>query len=263
MKKLIAVVLLAVTLLTLLSACAGKKSDLAYIEDKGELVIGITYFEPMNYLDKNGALQGFETEFATAVCEKLGITPKFQEIDWGKKETELNAKNIDCIWNGMTITEERATNMSISSPYMNNKQVLVVKKENTDKLSKSVDGLVIVAEAESAGEAAAKEESFFAKANYTAVDKQATALMEVSSGTADGCVIDYVMSIGMIGEGTDYSGLAVIEDRGFAPEEYGIAFRKDDKELTAKVNTIIKELISDGTLESIAKKFKLENLLIG
>lgn len=103
-------------------------SDYKYVMDKGELVIGITYFAPMNYENEDGELVGFETEFAKAVCEKLGVKAKFQEISWAAKETELAAKNIDCIWNGMTITPEREENMSISIPYMQNKQVKVVKK---------------------------------------------------------------------------------------------------------------------------------------
>ena len=102
-------------------------SDYKYVMDKGELIIGITYFAPMNYENENGELVGFETEFAKAVCEKLGVKAKFQEISWAAKETELAAKNIDCIWNGMTITPEREENMSISIPYMQNKQVKVVK----------------------------------------------------------------------------------------------------------------------------------------
>ena len=102
-------------------------SDWEYIKGNGKLIVGITYFAPMNYKDDNGELIGFETEFAKAVCAELGIEAEFQEISWSAKETELAAKNIDCIWNGMTITEERAENMSISIPYMQNKQVKVVK----------------------------------------------------------------------------------------------------------------------------------------
>ncbi|MBR5155547.1 MAG: transporter substrate-binding domain-containing protein [Clostridia bacterium] len=102
------------------------EGDLAYVKEKGELIIGITLFAPMNYYEGE-ELIGFETEFAKAVCEKLGVKAKFVEINWNSKEIELNAKNIDCIWNGMTITEERATNMSISVPYMQNKQVMVSK----------------------------------------------------------------------------------------------------------------------------------------
>ena len=101
--------------------------DLAYIKEKGELTIGITLFAPMNYNYENGKLIGFETEFAEAVCEKLGVKANFVEINWDTKEVELNSKNIDCIWNGMTITEDRLSNMSISVPYMQNKQVMVSK----------------------------------------------------------------------------------------------------------------------------------------
>ena len=102
------------------------ESDLVYIKEKGELIVGITYFAPMNY-EKDGELIGFETEFAKAVCEKLGVEAKFVEINWDTKEIELNSKTIDCIWNGMTITPERKANMSISVPYMKNKQVMVAK----------------------------------------------------------------------------------------------------------------------------------------
>lgn len=108
---------------------ADADSDYKYIMDKGELVIGFTYFAPMNYENEDGEFVGFETEFAKAVCEALGVKAKFQEISWSAKETELAAKNIDCIWNGMTITEERMENMSISIPYMQNKQVKVVKSK--------------------------------------------------------------------------------------------------------------------------------------
>ena len=103
------------------------EGDLQYIKDKGEMIIGITLFAPMNYHDDKNELIGFETEFAKAVCEKLGVEAEFVEINWDTKEVELNAKNIDCIWNGMTITEERLENMSITVPYMKNKQVMVSK----------------------------------------------------------------------------------------------------------------------------------------
>ena len=106
-----------------------EESDWEYIQNKGKLVVGITIFAPMNYHDENGELIGFETEFAKAVGEKLGLEIEFQVIEWNSKETELASKNIDCIWNGMTITEERAENMQISIPYMENKQAVVVKAD--------------------------------------------------------------------------------------------------------------------------------------
>lgn len=246
-----------------LTGCA-KKEDLDYIKDKGNLVIGFTYFAPMNYDDDNGEFVGFETEFAKAVCAKLGIEAKFQEINWETKETELNARNIDCIWNGMTITDERLETMGISTPYMENKQILVVKAENADKYTDaaSLAGANIVAEQGSAGEEVAQSNAVFAQANYTGVSAQSKALMEVFAGTADGALIDYVMSIGSIGEGTDYADLVTVDAMSFEPEQYGIAFRKADAELLKAVDGAITELVNDGTLETIAAKYKLEDLLI-
>ena len=257
MKKILSLLMAAVMLVgcvAMFSSC-GKKD---------EFVIGITYFEPMNYFDDNNELVGFETEFATAVCEKLGLTPKFQEIDWKAKETELNSGAIDCIWNGMTITDERKENMGISNPYMENKQVLVVNSEDLAKYSDAANlaDAYIVAEEGSAGETVATENSYFADSKFTAVGTQANALMEVKSGTADGALVDYVASIGMIGEGTDYENLVVVEAFDFNPEEYGIAFRKDDTETIAKFQKAIDELMADGTIETIAKKYKLQDLLV-
>lgn len=273
MKKFVKVLALVCAMVMLLSACATTtkapdassapevESDLAYVTEKGELIIGMTLFAPMNYYEGE-ELVGFETEFAKAVAEKLGVEAKFIEIDWNTKEIELAAKSIDCIWNGMTITPERAEAMSITAPYMANKQVVVAKAENADKYNtaEGLDKVVVVAESESAGEEVATSDEFFANASYTAVDSQAKALMEVSSGTAGACVVDFVASIGMIGKGTDYENLVVVETKEFSPEEYGVAFRKGS-DITEKVNAAMKELAEDGTLETIAKKYKLDELL--
>lgn len=267
MKRVIALILalvLATAAMFTLGAC-GKdaESDAAYITDKGEMIIGITIFAPMNYYDTDGTtLIGFETDFAKAVCEKLEVTPKFQIINWTAKETELNAKNIDCIWNGMTIDADRLESMSISTPYMQNKQVLVVKAENAGLTS--VDGLKIAAEGGSAGANVIENDSYFQNAEFIEVEDMAAALMEVAAGTSDGCVIDYVTSLGSIGAGTDYDNLVVVEDAKFElgnDEQYGIAFRKGS-DMTEKVNAAITELVADGTLATIAAEYKLADQLI-
>ncbi len=279
-KKTLAIILaiLAVVMCFTFAACNGggentddttaanaeTASDLAYIKQNGKMIIGYTEFAPMNYKDDNGELIGFETEFAKAVCAELGVEPVFQLIDWSAKETELKSKTIDCIWNGMTITPDRLEEMEISTAYMANKQVLLVKAENADKYTsaEALTGANIVAEIESAGESVAKEDAFFAGANYTAVDSQAKALMEVESGVADGCVVDYVLSIGMIGEGTDYEDLVVVDELAFADEEYGIAFRKGADTCKA-VNDAMKALADNGKLAEIAEKYKLtEQILV-
>ena len=245
------------------TTAATAESDLDYIKANGKMIIGYTEFAPMNYKNDEGKLVGFETEFAKAVCEELGVEAQFQLIDWGAKETELKSKTIDCIWNGMTITPDRLEEMEISTAYMANKQVLLVKAENADKYLTAEDlkGANIVAEIESAGEGVAKENELFAEAKYTAVDSQAKALMEVASGVADGCVVDYVLSIGMIGEGTDYEDLVVVDELAFAEEEYGIAFRKG-ADTCAAVNEAISNLVESGKLAEIAKTYKLEAQII-
>ena len=222
------------------------------------MVIGITLFEPMNYYEGE-ELVGFETEFATAVCEKLGVTPKFQEINWDSKEIELNSKNIDCIWNGLTITDERKENMAITEPYMNNRQVMIVKAENVDAYSSNVDNLDVIAEVDSTGYELIEDDAFFANANVTAVDSQAKALMDVAAGTSDAAVVDYVSSIGSIGEGTDYADLVVAPNE-FPGDEYGVAFRKGSDAAEA-VTEAMKEVSQDGTLATIAEKYGLQDLI--
>ena len=115
------------------AAAESTDSDAAYIQGNGVLKIGYTYFEPMNYNDENGQLTGFDTEYAKRVCEELGLTPEFIEINWDTKEIELNSKNIDCIWNGFTYTPERDENMDFSYHYMFNQIVMVVRTDDLDK----------------------------------------------------------------------------------------------------------------------------------
>ena len=273
MKKLLAV-LLAALMLFAFAACGGDKtatdtntnataSDLEYVKNNGKLIIGYTEFAPMNYYDAEGNFIGFETDFAKAICAELGVEAEFQLIKWSAKETELASKNIDCIWNGMTITPERAEAMSISTPYMANKQVLVVRAADAEKYTtaEAMKGVAVVAEQESAGEEVITTDAFFADAEYTAVVDMATALKEVKAMTADACVVDYVTSIGMIGEGTDYADLVVVDAMSFADEQYGIAFRKDS-DVTAAVNAAITKLVDNGTLADIAADYKLAEQII-
>ncbi len=273
MKKLLALLMAGAMTATALCGCGGSSDastastdsdDWSYIEEKGDFIIGITYFEPMNYLDENGELTGFETEFATLVCEEMGVTPKFQKIDWDSKEVELNAKTIDCIWNGLTITDDRQKNMDISTAYMENKQVMVTKAENASKFTTAdaLSGATVVAEKQSAGEEVATEDEFFSSAEYVPVDSQAKALLEVKSGTADIAIIDYVMSIGTLKEGSDYSDLTVVGEKSFSPEQYGVAIRKDSATTLKKINDAMQTLADNGELEKLAEKYNLQDLLL-
>ncbi len=174
------------------------ESDYDYIKGKGKMVIGVTVYDPMNYYDENGKWIGFDTEYAEKVCAKLGVTPEFKVIVWGNKEMELQAKSIDCIWNGMTITDAIKNVADVTGAYINNYQVVVVKDAKTFTSLESLKGKIVVAEEGSAGELAAKADANLAE-NYKAVESQEDALLMVKSGQADACVIDYIMAKSMVG----------------------------------------------------------------
>lgn len=234
------------------------ESDLDYVTDKGNLVIGYTDYEPMNYTDTNtNEFTGFDTEFARAVCEKLGVTPEFVEINWDTKIAELKSKTIDCIWNGMTITDELQQNIAISEPYVLNKQVLVCRSEDADtyKDTANLAGKGLVVEAGSAGETVATSDENLKQAELIKVTKQTDALLEIKSGTADAAVFDWTLAQNMIGEGTDFADLVVVAT--LKEETYGIGFRQGS-DLCDRVNEIIKELVADGTLPALAEKYDLD-----
>ena len=271
MKKYLSIILAAVMAISVVLAFAGCSkttdepteaadtdtsaaavADVDAIKSAGKMVIGITEYEPMNYKDAEGEWTGFDTEYAQAVCAKLGVEPEFVIIDWDNKFLELDAKSIDCIWNGMTITDEVMNNSDVTNAYVKNAQVVVTTAEvkaNYTTLAEMTD-LTFAAEAGSAGEAALKE----AGITPTAVVDQASALMEVSSGTADACVIDITMANAMTGEGTSYESLVQVEE--LAAEEYGIACRKGS-DLTAEINKLTDELKADGTMDKLAEKYEL------
>ena len=237
-KRIVALVLAVLTLVLALGFAGCKKNDKTdwdYIADKGELVIGITYFRPMNYME-NGELVGFETEFAKAVCEKLGVTA----------------------------TDELKNQINFSSAYMNNSQVAVIRKADAAKYKDlaSMSGAKVVAEAGSAGEIAVKADAGLSK-SYLPVKDQGTSLMEVKSKTADIAIIDAVTAAGSIGEGTDYDDLMIVDVISSADSEvYAVGIRKSDTELTAKINAAIKELYDDGTLAKLAEKYNLSGRVI-
>ncbi len=228
--------------------------DLDYIKGKGKMVIGYTVYEPMNYTDADGNFTGFDTELATAVCEKLGVEPEFVEINWDTKVVELDAKSIDCIWNGMTLTDDIMANTATTKAYAKNAQVVVVK-DGTDYASTAdLVGKTVVAEAGSAGEAAIEGDENLAQADYVSKSVQTDCLMEVAAGTADAAVLDLTLANAMIGEGTDYASLKIVDELN--AEEYGVAFRKGS-DAAAAVDAAFDELKADGTMQALADKYDL------
>lgn len=276
MKKIIALVLAILMMSALFVGCgtnagtdadadATKDSamtDYEYVKANGKLKIGYTVYDPMNYTDENGEFVGFDTEYAKLVCEELGVEPEFIEINWDTKEVNLNAKDIDCIWNGFTITEEREEQLDFTTPYILNKQVVVIRKADADKYkdTASLKAATLTAEKASAGESAIQADENLKAAAYVESEVQTSALMAVKALTADACVVDYTVALAMVGNG-DYADLMVIDGLDLAVEEYGIGFRTDS-DLVAKVNEITEGFIADGTLEAIASKYDLRDNLI-
>lgn len=286
MKKMIALLLAALMVLSM-AACASKtadttpaadaaqtdapadttepadaaepaeETDLAYIQNKGTLVIGITDFEPMDYKDADGDWIGFDADMAKAFAESLGVTAEFVEIDWDNKILELDSKTIDCVWNGMTLTAEVTSSMECSNAYCNNAQVVIVPADKAADYQtvESCKDLVFAAEAGSAGEAELTALGY----NVTPVKAQSDALMEVAAGTSDAAVIDSLMAAAMVGEGTGYADLTYT--CGLNSEEYGVGFRKGS-DLAQKLNDFFKASYDDGTMLKIAETYGVQAAII-
>ena len=274
-KKLLALLLAGAMSASLLAGCGGgntnatentdsntaenteAESDLAYVQEKGTLVVGITEFEPMDYQNADGEWIGFDADMAKAFAESLGVTAEFQVIDWDNKVMELEGKTIDVVWNGMTLTDEVTSAMECTNAYCNNAQVVIVPSDVADQYQDvdSVKGLSFAVESGSAGMAEVQALG----ATYTEVSDQATALMEVASGTSDAAVIDSLMAAAMVGEGTSYADLTYTV--GLNSEEYGVGFRKGS-DLAEKLNEFFKTSYDDGTMMQIAEQYGVQAAII-
>lgn len=258
MKKRLLSVLLSTFMVLSLTACSGTASgsDIDYIKKKGTLIVGITDFAPMDYKDDSGEWVGFDADIASKVADDLGVKVQFVEIDWDNKILELNNKSIDCVWNGMTLTDEVANSMEVTKAYCNNAQVVVVKNDKAGAAGDydDVKNLSFAVESGSAGEDAAAENEF----TYTAVLTQADALMEVESGTSDACIIDLLMAGAMIGEGTSYADLEHTLE--LTTEEYVVGCRKGS-DLAEFINEEFEKFDEDGSLDSTAKTYGVQESL--
>ena len=270
MKKKIALIMAVLLLVSMFAfAGCGKKedkndgkdsataSDMSYVKDKGTLVVGITDFEPMDYQDKDGKWIGFDAELAEKFAESLGVKVELKEITWDNKVSEINSKTIDCVWNGMTLSDEVLAAMDCSKAYCNNAQVTVFKKADLEKYKTAADckDITFAVESGSAGEAEAQAAGF----KTVAVGKQADALMEVKAGTSDAAVIDKLMAAAMVGEGTSYADLAYSFDLN--SEEYGVGFRKGS-DLVAELNKFFDACKADGSMKTLAEKYGVQAAVI-
>lgn len=280
MKKLFALLLAAMMVLSL-AACGAKKepaaeekpaaeqpaetpaeepaadSEVAAIQSKGTLVVGITDFAPMDYKDADGNWIGFDADMAKAFAESLGVDVEFVEIDWDNKVLELNSQAIDCVWNGMTLTDEVTSAMECSNAYCNNAQVVIVPADKAADYQtvEACADLAFAVEAGSAGEAEVDALGY----NFTPVKAQSDALMEVAAGTSDAAVIDSLMAAAMVGEGTGYADLTYTV--GLNSEEYGVGFRKGS-DLAAALNDFFAAAYADGSMLECAETYGVQAALI-
>ena len=255
--KIMLKVLAVMMVLMLAVAPAMAETDLEYVKNKGTLYVGITDFAPMDYRDDKGEWIGFDADLAKAFGEYLGVKVEFVEIEWDNKILELNAKTIDCVWNGMTLTDAVKAAMETSNPYANNAQVVIIPAAKKDAFADvaAMAKLVFAVEAGSAGEAEIDALGY----EKTAVTSQADALMEVAAGTSDAAVIDSLMAAAMVGEGTSYADL--IYTFGLNSEEYGVGFRKGS-DLAAELNAFMIKAWAEGTMQQIAETYKVQAAII-
>lgn len=263
MKKIVAL-LMSVCMLAVFAGCGSKassKTDSEYVKENGKIIVGITDFKPMDYEETEGSGDwiGFDADMAKAFAKELGVDAEFTVINWDNKELELNNKSIDCVWNGMTLSDGVKKAMSTSNAYCVNEQVVVVKadKKDTYNSKDAIKELNFAAEQGSAGEEVLTDLGY----KVTAVTSQADAVKEVAAGTADAAVIDLLMAGAVIGEGTSYSDLVYTISLSDEKEEYGVGFRKGS-DLTEKLNDFFKKSYDDGSLLETAKKYGVQESVI-
>lgn len=261
MKKIITL-LLSVVMVFSLAACGttqnADQTDLEYVKEKGKLIVGITEYAPMDYKDEKGNWIGFDADMATAFAEYLGVEVEFFVItDWGQKAMELKTKSIDCVWNGMTLTDEVKASMDCSNAYCKNQQVVVVKADEAAQYAteESVAGLTFAVEDGSAGEEQAVDREW----TINELENQAATLQEVKAGASGAAIIDLLMAGAMIGEGTDYADLQATVS--LSEEEFGVGFRQGS-DLVDELNKFLVEAYEDGSMMKCAEKYGVQKTII-
>ena len=259
MKKSVLKSILAAVLLVLIAVMAAGCAQEAQKETE-ELVIGLDdTFAPMGFRDEKGNLVGFDVDLANEVAERIGVTMKFQPIDWSMKETELNGGNIDLIWNGYTITAERQEKVAFTKPYLENSQIIVTMADSDIVTKADLAGKNVTVQAESSALDAINAEPDVA-ASFGELVEFATnneAFSDLESGRSDALVVDEVNARYYMKQAGEEKYKVLEED--FGDEEYGIGLRKDDTELLKKINDAMDEMKSDGTYDEIYEKWFAEN----
>lgn len=263
MKKLITLLMVTLLALGMVFGLTGCK-DGKVVEPGSKIVVGITDYAPMDYLE-DGKWVGFDAELAQTVFTNLGYTVEFKEIDWDTKIVTLNAGNIDCIWNGMTVTDELLNNLLLTNAYLKNIQVAVTKVENLTNYttSASLVGKKVAVESGSAAETLVEGLSNV-DCDLRKLTNQNSAVMEVFAGTSDVAVVDLLLARNLC-LSKDYVGKLAFVDIGLCEDEYeefAVAFRKSDSKLFWEVNKELDNLKKDGTVLALAIKYGIADSII-
>ena len=262
MKKLFTVALILMMLVC--GFAHAEDTSISYIQEKGTFILGLDdSFPPMGFRDENNEIVGFDIDVAKVVAEKLGVTFEATPIDWAAKELELANKEIDCIWNGMSITPEREESMAMTFPYLNNQMVFYVKADAEIATLEDLAGKTVAVQNGSYAEELLDGDFTDLAATFADVlgyDEYLTALMDLQTGGCDAVLVDLV-----VGE-YKVSGMGANDLKAafaLADDNYGIGFRKEDAALRDKVQDILMELKADGTLAEICKAWFTEDITGG
>ena len=256
MKKLLSMVL--VLAMVLMGGVAlAEDASLEAIREKGALILGLDdTFPPMGFRDEDNNIVGYDIDVAAEVCARLEVELVCQPIDWASKELELDSGNIDCIWNGMSITDERQASMAMTIAYMNNAIVMVAKDSSgftsIDDMAGKKIGVQSGSFAEEVLETYPEYADFYASVEVLPYDEYLTALMDLQQGGIDGVLIDRVVAEYRIA-GLEDDSLIVIDS--LEDDLFGVGFRKDDVALRDRVNELLLEMAEDGTLAEISTKW--------
>lgn len=247
------VVALGVSAVLGLVACNETESDLQAVKDADKLVVGVTVYPPMDYIDEeSGEWTGFDAELAQMFADSLGVNCQIVIINWSEKVAELNSKQIDLVWNGMTASDELGQEIDFSVSYAKNAQVAVVKSDSTITKDQVVSSTIAV-ENGSAGMTVAQDD--LNAANITPVTAQVDALNEVKAGTSQVAIVDITMAQNIVGKG-EYANLKIVEGASYGDEIFAVGLRKGS-DLKAELDAFLKAKYADGTITALAQKYNV------
>jgi polar amino acid transport system substrate-binding protein len=255
-KRLLAIFMSAIMAIAVLSGCSSgaKSSSNSWdkVKNKGKFVLGLDdSFPPMGFRDDSNNIVGFDIDVAKEACKRLNLELVIQPINWDTKEQELDTGNIDAIWNGFTITKDREDKVLFSQPYMKNRQVIIVNKASNISSLKDLQGKKLELQAQSSAADALNEKPDFKKSlkDVIEVKDNMAALMDLEKGGTDAVLMDEIVARYYIQKKN--KGYKVL-DEALSSEEYGIGFRKNDKELRDKFQETLNSMAKDGKLTEIS-----------